>query len=46
MTNKVNTTDVETMKKIRAITSKGNNVEVKQDKDGNLKIYEVKKTIK
>jgi hypothetical protein len=33
------------MKKIRAITSRGNNAEVKRQKDGTLTVLEVKKHI-
>ena len=33
------------MKKIRAITARGNNAEVKRNKDGKLTVLEVKKNI-
>ena len=36
--------DVVIMKKIKTITSNGNNAEVKRDKKGNLQVLEVRKT--
>lgn len=35
--------DEDIMKLIRGITDRGNNCEVKKDKEGNLVVYEVKK---
>ena len=36
--------DEEILRTIRNITNKGNNCEVKKDKEGNLVVYEIKKT--
>lgn len=35
--------DLELLKKLKEISSKGNNAEVKQNKDGTWVVYEVKK---
>ena len=37
--------DAELIKKIRAITARGNDVEIRQKRDGKLAIYEIKKKI-
>lgn len=37
--------DEDVIRKIRAILQRGNNVEIKSTKDGNIKVYEVKKHI-
>lgn len=33
------------MKAVRSICSKGNDVEIRRNKDGSLKVYEIKKNI-
>ena len=37
--------DEEVIKKIYIIVNRGNNVEIKRTKDGELKVFEVKKNI-
>jgi len=37
--------DKEVIKKIYIIVARGNNVEIKRDKNGDLKVFEVKKHI-
>lgn len=37
--------DVELVKKIKAITARGNDVEIRPKRDGKLAIYEIKKKI-
>ena len=37
--------DAELLKKIRAITARGNDVEIRQKRDGNLAVYEIRKKI-
>lgn len=37
--------DEEVIRKIYLIVQRGNNVEIKRDREGNLKVFEVKKNI-
>lgn len=37
--------DEEVIRKIYLIVQRGNNVEIKKDREGNLKVFEVKKNI-
>lgn len=37
--------DEEVLRKIYLIVQRGNNVEIKRDREGNLKVFEVKKNI-
>lgn len=37
--------DAEVLRKIHLIVDRGNNVEIKKSKDGELKVFEVKKNI-
>ena len=37
--------DEEVIRKIYIIVQRGNNVEIKKDREGNLKVFEVKKNI-
>lgn len=37
--------DEEVIRKIYIIVQRGNNVEIKKDSEGNLKVFEVKKNI-
>lgn len=43
ITSSVSTEDAELIKKIKAITARGNDVEIRQKRDGKLAIYEIRK---
>lgn len=42
-TSSVSIEDAELIKKIKAITARGNDVEIRQKRDGKLAIYEIRK---
>lgn len=43
--NNITIEEMELIQKIKAITARGNDVEIRQKRDGKLAIYEIKKKI-